>query len=384
MISFGLFDSFCPTLYLRKNKEPAMKRTVLLILPILIIITVLYLAFWPVSIQPVAWQPPVNKGFTGDFASNDRLNEVKLYSLNGHTGPEALVQDSSGNLYTATHDGWILKFENGEWLEWVNTQGRPLGLDMDQQGNLIAADAFRGLLKISPEKHITLLTNAVGDSQIKYANDLDISSAGIIYFSDSSTKFGALENGGTYEASLLDLIEHGGHGRLLSFNPENNETRVLIEGLNFANGVALDPKENFILINETGSYRTLKFWLKGENAGETEVLVDNLPGFPDNLSTGKSGRFWLGLPSPRNKILDTFSENTVMRKVIQRLPAFMRPKAVAYGHVVAIDENGNILSSLQDPAGKFPITTGVLETEEALYISSLMADSVAELTNVTF
>jgi hypothetical protein len=33
----------------------------------------------------------------------------------------------------------------------VNTDGRPLGIDFDLDGNLIVADAFRGLLSISNE-----------------------------------------------------------------------------------------------------------------------------------------------------------------------------------------------------------------------------------------
>ena len=52
-------------------------------------------------------------------------------------------------------------------------------------------------------------------------------------FSDASTKFGAKANGGTYAASLLDIMEHGGHGRLLVYNPEDQTTKILMQGLNF-------------------------------------------------------------------------------------------------------------------------------------------------------
>ena len=110
-----------------------------------------------------------------------------------------------------------------------------------------------------------------------------------------------------------------------------------------------------------------------------DVLIDNLPGFPDNISTGLNGRFWLGLPSPRSPLLDKLSGSIALRKVIQRLPAFVRPKAVPYGHVVALDKNGKVLMSLQDPEGAYPITTGVLETADKLFISSLVFDSVGHL-----
>jgi len=349
-----------------------------LLLPILITLLI-YLFAWPVAVEPVSWAAPINKGFTGAFEANQKLANLELSSLHGHEGPEAIVVDQQGTLYTASHDGWILKNTDGKWTEWVNTQGRPLGLAIDQQGNLIAADAYRGLLKITQNKVITVLSDSVNGTHIKYANDLDIANDGTIYFTDSSTKFGAEENGGTYPASLLDLNEHGAHGRLLQYTPSTKETNVLLEGINFANGVALDPKGRFVLINETGHYRVLKYWLTGKNKGNLETLIENLPGFPDNLSTGLEGRFWLGLPSPRNVILDKLADSPNLRKIIQRLPAFVRPKAVAYGHVVAFDESGNILMSLQDPEGAYPITTGVFETESALYISSLMAGSVGKL-----
>jgi hypothetical protein len=51
----------------------------------------------------------------------------------------------------------------------------------------------------------------------------------------------------------------------------------------------------------------------------------------------------------------------------------MRPQAFAYGHVIAIDDNGKVLIDLQDPDGSYPINTSVTETKEYLYIGSLFA-----------
>jgi len=68
-----------------------------------------------------------------------------------------------------------------------------------------------------------------------------------------------------------------------------------------------------------------------------------------------------------------------MRKVIQRMPPFMRPKAVAYGHIIAIDNEGKVLANLQDPDGSYPINTSVTETKDYLYIGSLVAPVLARL-----
>ena len=182
---------------------------------------------------------------------------------------------------------------------WVETKGRALGMDFDAAGNLIVADAYLGLLSISPDRKIEVLTDKVGVSPILYADDVDIAPNGKMYFSDASVRFGAQHNGGTYPASLLDVMEHSRSGRVLEYDPSTQETRTIMEGLSFANGIAMDPMGRFIFVNETSEYRIHKYWLQGDKAGTSEVIVKNLPGFPDNIVTGQNGRFWFGLVSPR-------------------------------------------------------------------------------------
>jgi hypothetical protein len=57
------------------------------------------------------------------------------------------------------------------------------------------------------------------------------------------------------------------------------------------------------------------------------------------------------------------------------MPAFLRPKAKAYGHIIAIDETGLVVEDLQDPDGGYPINTSVTETEDLLYAGNLVAPS---------
>jgi sugar lactone lactonase YvrE len=149
--------------------------------------------------------------------------------------------------------------------------------------------------------------------------------------------------------------------------------------LNFANGVAVSHDQTYVLITETGSYRIIRYWIAGPNRGKSEPIIENLPGFPDNISTGLEGRFWVALISPRNKLVDDLSEKPSLRKMIQRMPKFIRPKAAAYGHIIAIDGNGKVLKNLQDPKTNYPQNTGVKETKEFLYIGSLISPVLARL-----
>ncbi|MFO7552241.1 MAG: SMP-30/gluconolactonase/LRE family protein, partial [Haliea sp.] len=228
-----------------------------------------YLLWWPVPVAPVAWNAPENPGYRGDFLPNTALAGVERLDIAATHGPEALALGPDGLLYTSSHEGWIVRYDpvadNSE--RWVNTGGRPLGLAFDGEGTLLVADAYLGLLGIAPGGELTVLSDRVNGAPIRYADDVDVAPDGRVYFSDASSKFGARAWGGTYEASLLDMMEHGGHGRLLVYDPADGSTDVVLDGLQFANGVAVSADGSFVLVNETASYRITRLWLAGERAG---------------------------------------------------------------------------------------------------------------------
>lgn len=358
-----------------------MRRYVLYPIVALLVLVVAYLLAWPVPVDPVAWQAPPNPGYSGPHAVNDRLKNLETFDIDGLHGPEDIALDAEGRIYAATHEGFIVRLDadGGNPTRWAFTGGRPLGIDFDGQGNLIVANAFQGLLSIAPDATVRVLTDEVDGEPIRYADDVDVAADGKIYFSDASTRFGAAEWGGTYEASLLDLMEHSKSGRLLVYDPASDETDVVLSGISFANGVAVSPDQSFVLVNETGEYRVIRHWLRGPKAGQSEPLIEALPGFPDNLSAGEDGRFWIAIVSPRNDLVDQLADKPFLRAMIQRLPDQLRPQAVAYGHIIAIDGEGKVVADLQDPDGGYPINTGVTETADYIYIGSLVAPVLARL-----
>ncbi|MEM7215455.1 MAG: SMP-30/gluconolactonase/LRE family protein, partial [Pseudomonadota bacterium] len=308
-----------------------MFKRILSVIAVLLVIALGYLLFWPVPVEPVAWEAPENRGYVGDFAPNQALADIKRIDLGEHSGPEDVAIGPDGLVYVSTHDGTILRHEPGSanTVKFADTKGRPLGIEFGRDGDLYVADAYKGLLKINPSGEVSLLTNKTDEgSPILYADDLDITSEGLVYFTDASIKFGAEANGGTLPASLLDLIEHGPNGRVLKFDPATNETTIIHQGMSFANGLALTSDESHILVAETGGYAIHKIPL---NAPETaKPVITNLPGFPDNVNDNPDGTFWIGLASPRSVPVDKLSGQPFLRKVIQRLPAAIRPKPQRY------------------------------------------------------
>ena len=103
------------------------------------------------------------------------------------------------------------------------------------------------------------------------------------------------------------------------------------------------------------------------------MLLDNLPGYPDNLMRGQDGRIWLGFTKPRSAVVDGMAGKPLLRSLTLRLPRALWPVPQPYGHVIAFTEDGRVVADLQDPSGAYPETTAVTETPDRLYVQSLHA-----------
>ncbi|MDZ7811602.1 MAG: SMP-30/gluconolactonase/LRE family protein [Ideonella sp.] len=340
-----------------------------------------YLLLWPVPISAQAWVAPPAPGYVGPHAPNTRLAGLQMISLGAEEGPEHVALGPDGWLYTAVASGKLLRMkpDGSEQTVWADTGGRVLGFDFDAQGRMIAADAMRGLLAITAGGAVSVLTDKVGDSPILYADAVVVAKSGEIFFSDASTRFGAKALGSTFEASVLDILEQSATGRVLAFSPATGQTRIVAQGLSFANGMALSADETQLFVAETGRYRVWRISTAAtgidvrQPSPQALVLLDNLPGYPDNLMRGQNNRLWMGLVKPRNPKIDGMAGKPWLRELTLRLPRATWPVPKAYGHVVAFSEQGQILADLQDPSGAYPEATAITETPERLYVHSLHA-----------
>jgi sugar lactone lactonase YvrE len=327
-------------------------------------------------------------GYVGAHSPNTRLSGLRAIDIGNEFGPEHIAIGPDGKLYAAMTSGNLLRMDPGGGNQEVfaNTGGRVLGFAFDAEGRMIAADAMRGLLVIAADGRVTLLTDRVGENDpVRYANSVVVAPDGMIYFTDASTRFSPAEWGGTYEASVLDILEQAASGRVLVHDPATATTRVLAHGLSFANGIALSSDGRRLFVSETGRYRIWSIDSRARdldvqgNSQQATVLLDNLPGYPDNLMRGRDGRIWAGLFRPRNPAADGLAQKPFLRKVLLRLPRSLLPVGAPYSHVFAFDEEGQVVEDLQDPAGRYPETTGVTETTDRLYIHSLHAPDIGWL-----
>ncbi len=341
---------------------------------IVFVIICAYLTGWPIPIDPVSWNVPSAPKLENKYSINNYLASVDIIHTGELIGPEDVDLDKQGRIYGGFLDGKIVRFTiDGEKEVFADTKGRPLGLDFDKSGNLIVADAKKGLLSINKSGDIEVLMTEIEDVPLNFTDDIDIGPDGMIYFTDASEKFDIYNYKG-------DLLEHRPHGKLIQYNPDTKESTLLLDSLYFANGVAVSDDGEFLLFNETYDFSISKYWLKGPKSGTREKILTNTPGFPDGVSTGSNGVFWVAMFTPRNSDLDALSAKPFLRKIVYRLPTFLQPAPERHGFVLGIDSNGNVVYNLQDPSPEsFSPITSIEEENGMLYLGSLEYAGIARI-----
>ncbi len=330
--------------------------------------------WWRADVEPVTWVSAPDPGFSGVWSPNNRLSAMKLLFEGEWPGPEDIAQDKQGRFYTGLEDGRIMRFDlAGRFEEFSHTRGRPLGLAFDATQNLIVADAIRGLVSVSPDGVLRELVSHYGGEPLRFVDDVDVSDDGRIWFSDASERF-------SYDDSLLDIIEGRGTGRLFSFSPQDNELRLWLSGLRFANGVALGPDDEFLVVTETGAARLHRLWIAGERSGQSEIFHSGLPGYPDNISYDEERQlFWLALHTPRSRSMEALGDWPMIRRVVAGMPSSWWAGPGAAAIVARIDHQGRPLDSWQHWYGPYHSVTSVHRFGENLLLGSNRLAAIARI-----
>jgi sugar lactone lactonase YvrE len=152
---------------------------------------------------------------------------------------------------------------------------------------------------------------------------------------------------------------------------------VLLRGLSFANGLALSADESYLLVAETGRYRLTRLWLTGDKRNLSEVFLENLPGFPDNIERTERGTWWVALYSVRKTLLDRLHPYPLLKDRLTSLPEWLRPRPQPYGAVFEVDDTGHVLRTMQDPTGRrFRDLSSAVEHDGVVYVGTLSGTAI--------
>ncbi|WP_367325199.1 SMP-30/gluconolactonase/LRE family protein [Streptomyces sp. HUAS ZL42] len=297
----------------------------------------------------------------------------------GGRGPEDVVADAHGRVLTGVEDGRILRVDglaepSAARVEVLaETGGRPLGLELLSDDALLVCDAERGLLRIDlADGSVHVLADEVAGERLRFCSNVVALSDGSVYFTVTSRRY-------PLDQWIGDLVEHTGTGRLLRLAPGKETPEVLLEGLQFANGLAASADGSFLVLAETGARRLTRYRLTGPRAGQAEPFAENLPGMPDNLwRGGPDGPIWVSLAGPRVPPLDLLHRAApAVRRTAARaaVRAPFRPTGTI--GVLAVDDHGAIVHHLARSHSGFRMVTSVCEASGHLVLGSLWERGVA-------
>ncbi|WP_109002503.1 SMP-30/gluconolactonase/LRE family protein [Streptomyces rishiriensis] len=319
------------------------------------------------------------------------LVPLRYLSLPGQ-GPEDVVADPGGRVLTGVSDGRILRVDGLDDPPTARVEhvaeigGRPLGLELLPDGDLLVCSADGALLRVDPDGtgSVRVLTGSAAGERLRFCSNVVALPDGTVYFTVSSRVH-------PLEDWMGDIVEHTGTGRLLRLEPGAREAEVVLEGLQFANGLARSADDAFLIVAETGARRLTRFHLTGPRAGRAEPLVERLPGFPDNMWRGApDGPVWVALAGPRVPPLDLLHRaGPAVRRRVARLALHAPYRPWGGTGVLAIDDDGRTVvpySPLRSGAGApaltrrrsgFRMVTSVCETGGLLVLGSLVERGLA-------
>ena len=321
-------------------------------------------------LDPIRWRPPPSR----PLPQPDPTPPLHVVEMPGNA-PEDVVVDAGGTIWTGVDDGRIVAIGPGGAPRVVaDTGGRPLGLAVSRDGRMLICDSDRGLLRCDPATGaLETLVAGIAGRALRFCSNVVEARDGTLYFTESTDRFGYAH----YKGAVLD---GRGTGSLFRRDPDGT-VHTLAAGLHFANGVTLTTDESALVFAETTGCRVSKYWLTGRYAGSITPMITDLPGYPDNLSTGDDGRIWVALISERNTLAEWLTPRApIIRTAVWRLPYRWLPDPRPLVWVVALDaDSGRVLAQLRTRNRSFGLVTGVVETPDRLWLASIGGPALAYL-----
>ncbi|MGJ4925629.1 ABC transporter permease [Bradyrhizobium sp. HKCCYLS2038] len=327
--------------------------------------------------------PPTEIGKGGPFEQNDKLREVSSIGLGRIEAPEDVILDRNDVLYAGSRHGDIIRFfpPDYERMEvFAHIGGQPLGMAFDREDNLYVCIGGMGLYRIKPDGTVEKVTDETNrsmysvndDSRLRLADDLDITDDGLIFFSEATVRY-------EMDEWPVDGLEARGNGRIICYDTKTGITHTALRGLKFPNGVAVASDGQSILFAETFGCSIKRYWFAGPMKGAVEVVMDNLPGYPDNINLASDGNYWLALVGMRSPSLDlAWKMPGFRRRMAKRVPVdeWLFPN-INTGCVVKFNEQGKILESFWDLKGlNHPMITSMREHRGYLYLGGILNNRI--------
>jgi ribose transport system permease protein len=315
---------------------------------------------------------------------NNLLSEAPGIGIGTIEGAEDCAIDDQGNMYCGDRRGWIWRFAGPDQQKgeiFARTGGLPLGHAWDREGRLLVCVGGIGVYRIHADGSAEIAAKQVkrswglhDDSAIRFADDLDVASDGSLYVSDFSTRTNTAEY-------MKELVEYRPNGRIIRVDADGS-TEVAVSNYVFPNGMCTAHDGQSVLIASTGLFRIDRLWISGPKQGTLDPLLENLPGYPDNINRASDGNYWMSFVAMRTPVADLLMKYPAIRhRMTRELPIddWIVPQ-LNVSCVMKFNESGEVLKVLWDGTlERYPMVTSINEHAGYLYLCGVHNNRVGRL-----
>jgi len=236
----------------------------------------------------------------GAWRANDRLEECRRLPIDV-PNPTGLAWSPDDKLFIASGKKILISAgpDYGSFSELASFSGFVRALTWHPELKLVAAVSGVGVVlgADQPGHKVLVDTDA---APLRHATGVAIAPDGSLFVTEGS----ATHPG---EAWVKDLMRKGSDGRLVKFDAGSATGRTIVNDLAFPTAVALSP-DGRPIVSEAWRHRLLRF-----NGDKTEVVLDNLPGYPSTIMYDQGG-WWLSIFAPRSHIVEFVLEEDQFRQ----------------------------------------------------------------------
>ncbi len=202
--------------------------------------------------------------------------------------PEGVMALKDGTVWTSHGDGHCTRINyDGSQQNLGDLGGEPNGICIDRDSSVIIANIGNGKVqRLRPSGSHDVITNSMENKPLTTPNFPHVDSKGRLWFTSST------DLRRHYDATRHPVPD----GRVCRV--EHSKTKILAEGILFANGMALDAEEKFVYVAETMGKRVIRFELfdNGELGRPEHYGPDFGPmGHPDGIAFDAAGNLWVTL-----------------------------------------------------------------------------------------
>jgi Strictosidine synthase len=337
--------------------------------------------------------PPLD----GPMRPNTVLDELPPLPGGDVPEPADVLPGPDGSVHVASGHR-IVRLGAGSTTVVAELDGPVTALAADGDGALLAGVGGRGVVRVDPSGSVEAVVTDAGGAALQCVTALAVDASGdVVYVCDGSRRHGP-------DDWVHDLMERNAAGRLVAFDRRRGDATVLLDGLAWPAGVALSADDRHLVFSTAWDHTVRRC---GVDGGGVSVVQEGLPGYPGKLAPATGGGYWLAVFALRTQLVEfvlmeheyraemmrTIEPEYWIRPALRTLDSALEPlqggaikklgvkkpwaPPRSYGMVLRLDDDGEIVASLQSPAdGTRHGVASARQDGNRLYIASRGGDVV--------